>query len=842
MKALFRTLVLTLATAMPAHAVDMDRELTFSIPSQPLASALVEFARQSQIQILTANAELTKYSSAGIQGRHTVRAALSAILSGTDLSFREVGEGTLTIAREGQGKIPATGATDISPARMQLAQEGGRDGARASAPEDRKAREPEQLEEIVVTAQKRTERLQDVPLAVSTVNADSLVDTNQLRLQDYYTQIPGLSVTTSSYGPPIVVVRGISSGGLGLNPTVGIVIDDVPLGASSRDVFGPEAPDVDPSDLARVELLRGPQGTLYGASSIGGLIKYVTVDPSMDRLGGKVQAGLNGIVNGDETGYSVRGSVNVPLGATFAIRASGFTRRDPGYVDDPVHGIEGVNRGSSSGGRLAFLWKPSERLSLKVSALTQDSKLHGSSEVNPAIGDLDQNKVPGSGGYTKKFGIYNATLTANLGSVDLTSVSGYSVADKSTSVYLPSFGGLTQTQFGVGSADFRNYVEAKKYTQEIRLSSSIGARADWLAGVYYNYEDNFLVQDLAAKNSGTGAIAGTWLHSDIPQTFSEAAAFANLTVHFTDRFDVQVGARESRIRQTIEFVKNGPYVPLFFAAPAPLVAPNTISNVDSFTYLVTPRLKWSPDLMMYARLASGFRPGGPNSNCVALTQPCEYKPDKANNFELGVKGTLFDRALSFDASLYYIDWKDIQILLTNLQVSLSSYGDNGGRARSQGMELSLEARPLPGMTLAAWAAYNDAVMTEAFPTGTQAYGVPGTRLPFSPRVSGHLSIDQEFPFFGTAVGFIGGSWSCVGDRMTGFAFNAAAAAVRQHFPSYSTVDLHVGAKIASWTTVLYANNVADERGVLYGGIGNLDPTSFSYIRPRMIGLSVEKAF
>src|SRR5262249_23933181 len=157
-----------------------------------------------------------------------------------------------------------------------------------------------------------SERLQDVPVPVTVINAQTLADTNQLRIQDYYASIPGFSViSVGIQSITLLSIRGINSDAAG-NPSVGITVVDVPYGASTNAGGGTLVPDLDPYDLAHVEILRGPQGTLYGASSLGGLLKFVTVDPSTDGVSGHVESGLSGIHNGAELGYNVRGAVNVP--------------------------------------------------------------------------------------------------------------------------------------------------------------------------------------------------------------------------------------------------------------------------------------------------------------------------------------------------------------------------------------------------------------------------------------------------------------------------------------------------------------------------------------------------
>jgi len=199
-----------------------------------------------------------------------------------------------------------------------------------------------ELEEVVVTAQKREERLRDVPVPVTAVTAEALLQENQLRAQDFFSSVPGLDLQFVN-GRSNLAIRGITTGPATGNPVVGYTVDDVPFGSSAglAGLFG-TAPDLDPSDLARIEVLRGPQGTLYGASSIGGLVKYVTVDPSTDRVNGALGADMDTIHGGHGPGYNVRGSINVPLTETLAVRASAFTREDPGYIDNVVTGQAGV--------------------------------------------------------------------------------------------------------------------------------------------------------------------------------------------------------------------------------------------------------------------------------------------------------------------------------------------------------------------------------------------------------------------------------------------------------------------------------------------------------------------
>jgi iron complex outermembrane recepter protein len=192
--------------------------------------------------------------------------------------------------------------------------------------------------------------------------------------------------------------------------------------------------------------------------------------------------------------------------------------------------------------------------------------------------------------------------------------------------------------------------------------------------------------------------------------------------------------------------------------------------------------------------------------------------------------------LSFDVSLYHIDWKNLQLEL--LTPKDAGYTSNASRAKSQGVELSVDSRPLSSLKIAAWVALNDAVLTEPFPSNSSSYGVAGDRLPYGSRFSGNFSIDQTFPVTATVKGFVGGSVSYVGDREGQF----TGSALRQTFPAYAKTDVRAGVSYESWTGNLFVTNLADKRGLLTGGIGTFNPIAFDYIQPRTIGLSVSKTF
>src|SRR6201986_347376 len=225
---------------------------------------------------------------------------------------------------------------------------------------------PQGIETVTVTAEKRVEPLLNVPVPVTVVDPSSLVSNGQPNLKDWYTSVPGLSFSPQGRENNAfnLSIRGITTGGA-TNPTVSVLIDDMPFGSSTLGPGGIK-PDIDPGDLERIEVLRGPQGTLYGDNSMGGLVKSVTKDPSTDGYSGRLEVGTEYIQNGDGPGYDVRGAVNVPLDDETALRVSGYTTQDPGYIDNPVYHIRGVNRDNADGLRASVLWTPQSNVSLKL--------------------------------------------------------------------------------------------------------------------------------------------------------------------------------------------------------------------------------------------------------------------------------------------------------------------------------------------------------------------------------------------------------------------------------------------------------------------------------------------
>jgi iron complex outermembrane recepter protein len=310
---------------------------------------------------------------------------------------------------------------------------------------------------------------------------------------------------------------------------------------------------------------------------------------------------------------------------------------------------------------------------------------------------------------------------------------------------------------------------------------------------------------------------------------------------------VQFGGRESEDRQVYNEVDSGPSIPDQFGVPTtPFVNPTEHTDGSAFTYLVTPQFRISHDLMAYARFSSGYRLGGPNFNATVGDIPEKYAPDKTNNYDLGVKGQFFENRLSLDASLYYINWKNIQISLYN-PVTYFDYNANAGDARSDGLEFSLQARPTAGLSVTTSVSLNDAELTQPFPASiSSAIANAGAALPYTSHYTGSVIVNQDIPIVNDWLAFVGGTFSYIGERRGEFvAYYLPAGTPRVRYPGFADTDFRVGLKRDTWTINLFANNLFNKRGAIGGGSQNTIsgyPYYVTYIQPLTVGLSVSKDF
>src|ERR1700730_3046944 len=290
------------------------------------------------------------------------------------------------------------------------------------------------LTTIIVTAEKREEKLKDVPMSITALGGGELDKLQYRDFSDYAAMVPGLSLTSSQPGLTRLTLRGQNSGGVG--STVAVYMDESPFGSSNALLNGSIiSGDFDTWDLQRIEVLRGPQGTLYGANSEGGLLKFVTTAPVLGRFAGEVEASGESVAHGGKGG-DIRAVVNLPLGDKVALRVGGFDQDVAGYIADPLSGKTEVNDGHKHGGRVSLLAEPIDTLSIRLTATTQEAKYNGTPSVDanpvslqPVHGDLTQERYlaePSS----FKYANYNATIDWNAGPLSVLSTTSYSLLNQ----------------------------------------------------------------------------------------------------------------------------------------------------------------------------------------------------------------------------------------------------------------------------------------------------------------------------------------------------------------------------------------------------------------------------
>ena len=717
------------------------------------------------------------------------------------------------------------------------------------------------VQEVVVTAQKREEKLHDVPMGISAITSEELSSEQIVDFADLESKVPGLSVELIAPGEDRLTLRGENVGGVG--STVTTYLDDTPFGSSNALANGSiNAGDFDTWDLQRVEVLRGPQGTLYGAGAEGGLLKYVSNPPDPTQYAGALQVGDEDVDHGGD-GASVKAMVNVPLASVAAFRVSAFDTRLPGFIDDPQLDEHDVNRGYRTGVRASFLFKPSERFSIRLNAFGQTLHTDGTpyvdavgavltpltpppDQLEPTHGPYDQDRFinePGSFIYR----LYSAELNWDVGWATATSITSYGTtaqnlfSDATSMVLAPggiTIGDIAESVTGVptGVAEV-NSLEMKKWTEEVRLASSSAQLLEWQVGFFYTHESSSLQQALPTF-SVPDAIFTTLPALELvglDALYREWAGFGQLDYHILPQFDLAFGGRWSENKQSADETLGG----LLVSPPENL--PGSSTGTD-FTYSVAPRWHLSSETMLYGRVATGYRPGGPNPlpPGAPASVPTQYQSDTTVNYEVGTRTSLLDNRLSLDVAGFLIDWHKIQLL-----EDIGGFGidANGGTARSKGIEWTFGLTPLGGLTFSLTGAYVDAYLTSPAPA---AGGNTGDSLPYAPKWSTSLDGSYQWHAFGSFDALAGATWSYIGSRMSDFSVSPGFTlpTPQAQLGGYGSLNLRAGLQNPNWIFSLYCKNVGDVRGITYyvnSGTPDLGGL-IGLVQPRTVGATLTVRF
>ena len=734
------------------------------------------------------------------------------------------------------------------------------------------------LEEIIVTAQKRDQALAEIPMSITVLDGAELARQQADNFQDLVALVPGLSINSATRGVTRLTLRGINTGGVA--STVGVYVDDVPFGSSTGLANGAIlSGDFDTFDIARIEVLRGPQGTLYGASSLGGVLKYVPNRASVEAFEAKLKGSVESVANADP-GYAVMGMVNLPVSDRFALRASGFYRADDGFIDsignnpiasltDPAVNViegtqvkDGLNSLDTFGGRISALYMPTDTLSIDVAVLAQNIESGAPDTIDadpetlaPLYGDYVQSRYQDQD-TDIDYRVYSATVDWDFDAAALQSVTSYGIFEQDFQNDAAIAAGLTGgTPLSalvtflfddpgtpeiapLLSSILPQITNTEKFTQEFRLVSPESETFDWLLGAYYTNENSLIDQTILAVDAGTENVAAgipVLAVASVASNYEELAFFGNATWHISPRFEISFGARTSNNDQNATQVTDGPL------AGGALTVIRGSSSESPFTWSFSPRFAVNDDTSIYVRAATGFRPGGPNILPPGAPPgtPASYDSDSLTSYEAGVKTALDDGRFALDFAAYFLDWDDIQLFTV---VNGFGVNANGGTAESKGLEFTASFFPADGLSLSFNGAYTDAQLTQD--TSPQVGGLDGDSLSYVPEWSFGIAADYEWAVRGDAMAYVGGNLGYTGERPAGLTERATDGSIVE-LDSYTTLNLRGGLETGRWSFEVYAKNLTDETGVNSIVSTNTVATGryeLGIIRPRTFGVSVGARF
>jgi outer membrane receptor protein involved in Fe transport len=717
------------------------------------------------------------------------------------------------------------------------------------------------IEEIVVTAQKREESLQDVALSMTALGKTDINRRGLVSAGDYLRTIPSVSMMDNGPGQDTIIVRGAYGEAFSTGPTVGIYFGDVPL---TGYAIGGSA-DIKLIDIDRVEVLRGPQGTLYGSNSLSGTLRYIPAEPDLQALTGDIKVGYSqtGGSGGDNT--LIEGVVNIPVVEDrFALRAMAYRHHNDGYVrniagDDPelqadaaLFGAESlaVNQdhiGSSTytGGRLSALWRPTETFEFSLTYLTQDVAQDERPFEQTQFGKFQRS--------TYKFGETVGNEDSLKTDVDILNVSaeydlGWGTVFSSTSWIEQSYVRKWEIGSFFGSPHMPipqiSTTNAEVFVEELRLTSELDGPMQFQAGLYYEDSEmptsqpTFFGGDPALNPFGSGVVQLWDLFLD--RLVTQKAAFGELSYDLTDELKVALGGRS--FKYDARFISR-----TFDSFVVAETASDDEAGESGNTFKA--RVEYAPgeDALVYVSWSEGFRLGRPLSTDL-IGQACDtdgdgfldgtdipafldrVSSDSLESYEIGAKVTLMEGRATINTAAYHNEW-------TNIPVSVRPPGCiantvvNGGEARARGIEIEGGLAVAGNWHVSFGIGYVDTELT-----ATTSAGNAGDRMNFTPELNSNLGVEYNFNL-GENPAFVRTDYAYFGDYYT------ATGEQGQFANSYSLVNLSAGARFGRAELQLQVQNVLNSDAfTVVDGPASFPPGYAIRLRPRTVGVNVSYGF
>lgn len=675
-----------------------------------------------------------------------------------------------------------------------------------------------QLEEVVVTAQKRgAQSVQDVPISMGVLSGSSLEDAGTVDISEVLNNVGGVNIVRAGAGQNSISVRGVSADAtFGGGSTTGYYIDEASFGLVRSSIL----PDTNAFDLARIEVLRGPQGTLYGASSLNGVVRVITEDADLEAAAFKARLNYSGTDGGgDNYGGDLAASVPIIPGK-LAVRAVVSEQETGGWIDtraetNLIDGIadEDVNSGTSRTYRFKVNAQPTDRLAAELgvwlSRVDTDSPNFAGDDGTTALSSQ-------SAWANQDLDVYSMELNYDFDSFSLLSATTYSEygTDGEMNILLSGV---------VPAVITPNTYASEVFTQEFRLTSQHGGDWQWSAGAMYRSSDENITQ-------GAPAFFASRLSLD--DESDSWAAFGEVTHTFLGgNADVSLGLRY--FEDTVTTTEQSALVPRGYLIEVE-------DTVDDFSPRLVASYYPNPDLTFYGSVSKGFRSGLINEPSAIAADPSLgdiVEPDILWNYEVGAKGALYNGALTYELALYYLDWSDVQA--RGVSPLGTAVVRNAGDADGFGADFNLSTRPLDGLTLTLGLGWNGLeVASEQVSAGTVVFR-EGDRINKSPEYTAGLSADYVFPL-GSLTARIAGSYSYVSDmsRKDLIVIAGVAPYVQETgSDAYSVARLSAGVETAHWGASLYVNNLTNEDGAIQPPTSN-EGLEAPRLQPRTVGVQL----
>ena len=708
-----------------------------------------------------------------------------------------------------------------------------------------------EIPDIVVTARKTAERLQDIPMSVAVITADTIEETGATTLEDLGRETSGLTIVSAAPGQNAITLRGLSG-----NNTVGFYLDDTPLSIGIGNAVQPTNFDMDPAlfDLDRVEVLRGPQGSLYGASSFGGAVRYITNQPNLteEHVTAKVTASDT---DGGGANEEVDALLNQPLIPGYlAVRAMVFDRNNSGYIDqyptDPNNYLavrpgpvnRDINTEQTFGGRIAVAAKPTDEFFATLAAYYQHMDLGAPFTFDTPPGSFSdpiQSRLVREPS-TDQVRLYTMTLQDDVHPVHLTSSTSYmdryvfNAEDDSKDLYFFFPQGAVYPSTLYAEAGNHNFVE------EMRVSAESGP-VRGVVGLFYAHAVAYGTLYWPTPPQYEAAFGSEPVYYNWNDFLDvQKAAFGELNVDLAPGLQLTLGDRLYRQNQRYTVYING-----IFNGGVETPASSYTSEARGATPKYGLSYHVTPDILTYSTVAKGYREGGPlypfPNTCAAdlaalglSTPPTAYRPDSIWSYELGAKTEWLEHRLTMNGAVYYIDWANIQ---QNITLPTCGFGflGNFGTASSKGAEFEMKYDPTRALKLTLSFSYNEAKLTSTIPG---AAGQSGQTLEYAPRWMGAASVEYTRGIGADTSVYLRGDFNSKSREDTGY----NSQSIYYDSAGYSLLNLRLGMKYRAWTHGLFVTNALDKHAEtelpLSNGVDLPTQRRIALNRPRTIGLDI----